>query len=278
VAERVVVNVGDLHCGSIYGLHPPGFVAGDEREIPQNVAQQYLWECWDHFGESVSDAPVAALVVNGDIVEGKCRKSSGGETCLIRTSDQCMAAEMCLRYLLDKIKSKPRVFFVAGTDYHVGDLAENEEAVAAALGAKPYRGTGAGQRVREVLNLDIDGVVGNFAHHLSFAPVNQSRPLEQEMYGARLAIAAGEHPPIDYIVRNHVHYGRVVDDGNMSAAACPCWQLQTKFGRRGGVFKFRLKLGGLRIWIDGAEKKRGRKAVWIEEERYSTPKPTVVKV
>lgn len=270
---KAIAVIGDLHCGSMYGLLPPGFISSDQREVTQNPLQRYLWECWENYWEQVFHYPLAAVVVNGDLVDGTGRKSEGGESCLSRTVDQALAAEMCLEFAFKKLWPVKR-YFVAGTDYHVGTVGRDEESIAKSLRGEVYNGEGAGQLVKEVLNLQVDGVTGNFAHHTSFAPVNKTQPIEKELQGSLLAELAG-YPNIDYLVRNHVHYYRSVGAGYRHGSTCPCWQLPTKFGRRSGVFKFLPDIGGLVVWVDGDAKKHGDDPVRIQPILYKLPAPKV---
>lgn len=268
---KCVVDVGDLHAGSLYGLLPPEFEKSDGSICPQNEPQKYLWECWDSFGEQVSKYPVAAIVANGDMVDGLGFKVKGGEQSLNREAEQARAAVLCMEHLLKKFPKRPRLLHVAGTDYHVGTLGREEEGIAQALKAEIYEGEGAGYYIKEVLNLEVDGVMGNFAHHLSFAPVNKTQPIDKELQGALLEELDG-NPTVDYLIRNHVHYYRSVGAGYRHGATSPCWQLKTKFGRRSGVFRFKPDVGGLVIWIDGDAKRAGDDPVRIQPILYPLPK------
>lgn len=271
---KAVVSVGDLHAGSSYGLLPPNFEAADGSPVKQNPVQETVWSYWDSFGDQVSQYPVTHIVVNGDMVDGVGRKVNGGEASLVREADQARAAEACLNHLLSKFKNKPTMYGVSGTGYHVGTLGREEEGIAKSVGMKIYKGEGIGYHIKEVLNLQIDGITGNFAHHLSFAPVNKTMPIEKELQGALLA-EMESYPHLDYLIRNHVHYYRSVGAGYRHGATSPGWQTPTQFGRRSGVFRFRPDIGGLVIWLDKDAKNNGDDPVRIQPILYKLPKAKV---
>jgi hypothetical protein len=271
---KAVAVIGDLHCGSVYGLLPPDFESSDERIVGQNRVQKFLWECWLSYWYQVSKYPIEAVVANGDLVDGLGRRVSAGECCLPREADQAAAAQICLQTALGVLKRNVKLYITAGTDYHTGTMAREEESIALGLKSEKYRGDGYGIRIREVLNLSVDGLTGNFAHHVSFAPVNKSMPIEKELQGALLAELDG-HPEVDYLIRNHVHYYRSVGAGYRHGATCPCWQLQTKFGRRPGVFRFRPDIGGLVVWVDSVAKQTGDDPIRIQPILYKLPKDTM---
>jgi hypothetical protein len=278
--KPAIASVGDLHCGSVVGLHPPDFLAGDDRPIPQNPLQSYLWECWEHYAAKVAQYNIVAVTINGDAVDGAQRKNGGAEVWSTKPADQCLAAEACIQYLLDVIRkggSNPKLFFVSGTSYHVGDGARDEEALARAMKAVAYKGEGSGDRIRDVLNLDVEGVTINWAHHVSYAPVNSTSPIEREIEGA-IRHEFGGYPHVDALIRNHVHKSRVVQFKQRIGATSPCWQLRTPFMRRGGVFRGELSIGGLLLEIDPQAKKSGLCPVQIHEILYDLPKVPVTKL
>ena len=527
-----IINVGDLHCGSIYGLHPPEFNSSDDREVPQNRDQRWLWWNWQDFWHRTSRYNVAAVVFNGDLIEGSQPKSRGGELCLSRIADQCLAAQMCIESAMVRFgKKKPPVFLTAGcvvpghkvltadlrwvpvetlqvgdkllapseesegphssrswrwsevtfvspvvkdcvelvlasgkilrctsdhpwlvkngnsmvwttasnlktgdihpsslvrlmpeweeetsfdagylsgffdgegtlgiakhkskygntlcvgasqndgavqskvlklldgfgishglysiidrptriiqlrggkskqleflgrfrpvrllnnlteaedyllgsvkclgydrvvsvkhiglqtviglststktymvdgfashnTDYHVGTVGQDEEAIAVAVHAEHYKGTGAGQRIHEVLNLEINGLVANFAHHIGVSNANKAGVIDKEITASILAELAG-HSRTDVLIRNHVHTYRQVGSGYRHGATSPAWQLQTKFTRRGGVFQQVPDIGGLVVWLDGQAKQNNDDPVRIQPILYPLQSPQV---
>ena len=68
--------MSDLHCGSVYGMLPPGFVASDDALKTPNHGQAYLWDCWQYLAEQVADYPIVAVVGNGDCIDYLERRPS----------------------------------------------------------------------------------------------------------------------------------------------------------------------------------------------------------
>src|SRR5512146_2985756 len=158
--KRILV-VSDLHVGSIYGLLPPKFQTSDGREINPNVGQKYLWQCWIHAGQSIGT--IDALVINGDAIDGHQQAQWGTELCLPMIEDQSEGAHSAIKVLWEAV-GKPKIFCVAGTEYHDSKAGREMEIVAERLGAERYQGLGTGRYCREVLDLEIHGAILNFSH------------------------------------------------------------------------------------------------------------------
>lgn len=267
MTEKRVVVVSDTHNGSFYGLLPPEFITYEGVPKLQNAGQEFLWECWLHFVNCVEEFSPHAVILNGDIIDGPQRKQHGAELSLPDARDQRRAAIATLK-VLRSVTRKAKWYATQGTPYHVGHFGDAEEDIAEAMGCTPYPSVGAGNLCREVLRLDVDGVILEAAHHIGFAPVNRSMPLEREL---RAAWAE----PADLMIRSHVHYHKMVDN---RAVTTPCWQLQTRFGRKSSVHHVKPSIGGTYIRIDPSAKKRGHTPCQVDWELYQTPALPVVKL
>src|SRR5271157_4399180 len=137
--------VGDLHCGSIYGLLPDVFETYDGVVKPQNAGQEYLWKCWDDFTWRAHNYQPEFVIVNGDCVEGPQRKQNGFEIALPSMDDQIQAAVKTLELLKARVP-KARWFFTRGTPYHVGEWGGVEEVIATLSGGEAYPSLGVGKR------------------------------------------------------------------------------------------------------------------------------------
>lgn len=110
---KCLLVVSDLHCGSIYGLLPPGFTTSDGRVVSPNAGQAYLWSCWSTLAEYVGKLKIAGVIVNGDVVDGRQQAQRGTELCLPMIEDQAAAAEACLKFLR-KHTGPARWYFTQG--------------------------------------------------------------------------------------------------------------------------------------------------------------------
>ncbi len=275
-----VVVVSDLHCGSIYGMLPPKFLTSDEKIVGQNPGQQYLWKCWEDAISRVRNLPVQAIVLNGDAIDGSQRAQRGTELSLPMLEDQTTAAEATLRPLLDALPGVPS-YAVQGTEYHDAKAGREVEVLARALRCQPYNGLGSGRYCREVLDLEIDGVVLNFAHGISVAGgLYRATPPDREGVWSALAGKEGRAPKSDVVVRSHVHNFIHVEHANKHIVITPCWQLQTRYMRKNSVYRMMPDIGLIVIWVDVEEKTRGEDPIHVDKILYRLPdrKPTKLAV
>ena len=260
--ELAIGCAGDLHCGGVTALLPPNFIDRAGNQVGQNFAQEYLWACWDHFCHKCWRYQMPAFIFNGDVIEGKNYKQ-GGIGCLPAPGDQRRAARGCIRHLLSGFDNPPKVYFMKGTPYHAGPDASDEEALAETVDQDA--------KIRHSLNLQIGDVMLNFAHHLSYAPINRSMPVLREVENMVKAEMRG-NPHADVIVRSHVHYHIEVRTGfgKPIGLTLPAWQLPTGFQYRSTGYP-NVNLGGGIIVVDPKDKGKTR----IECELYEQPKQEV---
>jgi len=232
-----ILVVSDLHVGSVYGLLPPGYRDSRGNTVEQNVGQKYLWRCWMDLARRVARIRPDVVVVNGDLVEGRY-----GELCLSSPVDQ---AEACLQVLRALGCKRAKWFFIQGTEFHDAEVGREVEVVASQLGTK-YVGLGSGVYTREVLDLECDGVVVNFAHGISVgAGLYRAVAIDREALWSALAGKAGSLPKADVVVRSHAHYFVHVEHASKHAVVTPCWQLQTRFMRRRSVYRMVPDIGAV---------------------------------
>jgi len=262
----------------MYGLLPPGFISCDGAEKPQNEGQKYLWECWQDMKQRAAKFNIDSVVVNGDLIEGLQPRQRCSELTLIAPSDQEAAAVLVMRDLrrcLEKNTGREVPFyFVQGTEYHEGRGAEELESVAARVQCAEIRSNFAGRYSKEVLDLAVDGVVINFAHHLGGgAGFTRSGALDAEALWCQIRASMGEAIAADFVVRSHLHFFMHVEQVNRHALLCPCWQLQTRFARHRSAYRLMPNLGAIILHINPQAKKRGLDPVCFTKILYQMPKP-----
>ncbi len=284
--DKCVLVVSDLHCGSIFGLLPPDFVTSDDCPKNQNPLQKYLWKCWEDFLSRVKDLPIAAVVINGDAVDGTQGAQRGTELSLVVPQDQGRAAVQVLKTLRDTLTKKgnicPPFYFVQGTDYHDGPRAAQElEGVAERVGCVKYGtlGSGTGVYSREFLDLELDGVIMNFAHGISVAGgFYRATAVDREGIWSALAGKEGKLPKADAVIRSHCHFFVHVEHASKHIAISPCWQMQTRYMRKNSVYRMLPDIGGMLVWFDGDIKKRGEDPIVIRKILYNLPSIMTTKV
>lgn len=272
--------VSDLHCGSIYGLLPPGFHDFKGKECRLNAGQEYLWECWIDFAKRAQAHKPDFVIINGDVIDGPQKKNHGSELDLPAHRDQQLAAVQVLKELRNRLP-KAKFYFTQGTPYHVGHFGGAEESIATALEAEQYQSIGTGYLCREILWLAVEGVVIEAAHHISVSSgFYRLTALDREMQWSALTgkDATKGVPKVDLVVRSHVHYFSKAEHASKQGVTTPCWQLQTRYMRKNSTSRMLPDIGGLLLEVDGTAKKRGEAPVRIIKELYTLPAVTVTEL
>jgi len=272
--EKRIVVVGDLHFGSAYGLLPPGFIDSTGAEIGQNTGQRYLWECWLDFCGRVKNCKADAVIVNGDVVEGKQSKEGGLGLSLRMMVDQKAAALIGLSILKASVPSGCKFYFVQGTAYHVGEHGDAEEDIAATLGGTQYYSVGPGRLVREALWLDIDGVILESCHAIGGTQgFYRATQLDREMQWSAMSGKDSTKgvPKADLLIRSHVHHFITLGHASKQGVICPCWQLQTKYARKNSLHRMLPDIGGVVIYVEPERKRKGEPPCLVVQRLYDLP-------
>jgi hypothetical protein len=193
-AKRVVV-IADLHCGHQIGLTHPDFNPSYPRGTPGfelSVRRRLLYRFYKETLDSLK--PIDVLIVNGDAVEGKGRRS--GSTELI-TADRNEQAEIAAAAILEAQAAK--VFMSYGTPYHTGADEDWENAVAKEVKAEKIGGHDW---------MDVNGLIIDYRHYIgrSSIPHGRHTAIARDRLWNVLWAEWGEYPKSDIIIRSHVHY------------------------------------------------------------------------
>jgi hypothetical protein len=277
--KRIAV-VSDLQCGSIFGMLPVDFITAEGIPKLQNPGQKYLWECWIDFADRLKEFKPDAIIFNGDANDGRQRKQEGSELSLNLVADQIRAAVDCLQ-ILKRRAPNAKWYFTRGTAYHTGTAGEAEEEVAKSLGAEKYSSVGTGRYVREVLWLNIEGVIIEAAHHIGVSQgFYRLTQLDKEMQWSAMAAKDDTKgvPKADLLIRSHVHNFQHAEHASKQGLVTPCWQLQTSFMRKNSTYRMLPDIGGVFIEVDGSAKKRGKPPCRILKELYPLPPIEVAKL
>jgi hypothetical protein len=279
---RNLLVIGDVHVGSTYGMLPPDFISTDGSEKPQNAGQKYLWECWLDMKRKAARFNIDSVVINGDLIEGKQPKQKAAELTLVAPNDQESAAVFLMRDLRNWLEKNTGrevpFFFVQGTEYHEGRGAEELESIAARVQGANINSNFSGRHSKEVLDLDLDGTIVNFAHHLGGGSgFSRSASLDAEALWCQITASKGQAVAADLIVRSHLHYYMHVEHANRHAFLCPCWQLQTRFARHRSAYKLMPDIGALIFHVSPEAKQRGLDPIAFTKLLYRLPSPKVNK-
>jgi hypothetical protein len=278
---RRVVVVSDIHVGSASGILPADYIDSSGITVPLNTGQRYLWDCWVDFCKRAKRFVPDAIIINGDVVEGVQRKECGAGLSLRMMVDQKNAAIRVLSMLRDSAPKSCALYMTQGTAYHVGENGEMEEDIAAHIGARRYYSVGGGQLVREVLWLDIGGVIIEAAHAIGGnSGFYRTTALDRELQWSALSGKDESKgvPKSDLIVRSHVHFFMAAEHASKQGVIVPCWQLQTHYARKSSVHRLPPDIGGVFVHVDPDAKKRGEPACRILKQLYDLPPVPVTKL
>lgn len=234
--KRLVI-ASDFHCGHVVGLTHPDFDAIPSRNAKMKwKLYHHRRECWE-WVSAMAEAlqPIDALLVNGDLVDGKgVRSGSTEQLATDRTEQVEMAVAATELFKADK------VLISYGTPYHTGSLEDWENEVARQVSAVKIGG-------HDVA--DVNGLLVDYRHHVGRSSVPHGRftAVARERLWGLLWSERGEFPKADVIVRSHVHYFVHCGEADWLAIITPALQgYGSKYGVRQcvGTVDFGL------VWLD----------------------------
>ena len=267
-ATRPLVVVSDLHVGCGLALMPPpGFTDDTGVLHSPSPLQQKLAAWWSDFWAwvDVETGGEFDVVVNGDLVDGNHHQNVTHWTANLDVQDQAAVA------LLRPIRQKATRFLVVrGTETHVGQSGQHEEAIARELDAeKSPDGTFSHWELYYRLNKSLV----HLTHHIgtTSSPFAESGALNREMvHGYVEAGRWADEPPAMY-VRSHRHtcgvFGHPSQHGMTWSVTTPAWQLKTPYGFRSSFRMQRPQIGGVivvagdnspyvKTWVRSVERPR----------------------
>ena len=218
VPKYRVLLAGDFHCGHKAGLTPKGYQIPLDSENERHYAE-FQRETWDFFERQILElSPFSHAIFNGDLIDGRGKKSKGTEQLTTDRLTQVDMAEKVVR----TVNATYNVF-TYGTPYHTGDGEDYEKIIA--------------QRVGGILNpenlINIGGVILNVKHHTngSGVPYGAATPLLKDALWTDIWAHLEDNPTADIVVRSHTHTFLKVNDGFRTAIVLPALQgAMTKYG------------------------------------------------
>lgn len=227
--EWNVLAIGDMHVGSYYGLARPVFTVKDEvREQPitihSNAAQRNLYSYWCDMADHMSQIPLDAVIVNGDVCEGQQYKQRGAG---VWTTDIFQQADEAVELLL---QLRPDCFYItAGTGYHskgTHGLPPIEEYIADKLRTNGRKAVFAPEML-----LDIGGKRFHIAHKIGVTSSTGYRTtaIAKEIMTLLQHAGDDQYGKVDVALRSHAHYFTAVKTGDMVGVIIPGWKARDEF-------------------------------------------------
>lgn len=240
IPTYVLAATSDQHCGSSVALCPPRIQLDDGGEYVASAAQRWIWTRWEGFWgrvrEVVKQHRGARLlqVFNGDLTEGDHHKTtqilSGNPTAQAAVVNAAMKVPLGLDPF--------GMFFVRGTEAHVGPSAAFEERIAFGLkrdGWPVQVEASTGNASHWHVALDLDGYRVDVAHHgrmgqRPWTKGNVVLNLAAEIFYQHAA-AGRPHPHL--AIRSHLHqFFDTAGAHPVRLIQMPAWQLATAYIHR----------------------------------------------
>ena len=265
---KTLAIVGDLHVGSDQGLLPPGFKLDGGQKVGLSDWQKWLWRCWNdywHYVDQLAAGGPFAVVVNGDIVDGRHHN-----TLDLITGNKSWQQKVCMEVLKPRLSKASKVWFVRGTPAHTGQQSEDEELVARDCGGIRCKSTG--RHTHQAVYLQLGNERIHIAHHIAYSGSHayKSSPAMRLMASAfAWAGETGNKPPT-IMVRSHAHDYIEVKRSRCRVVVCPCWQGKTGWAWMKDTISTPT-IGGLVIC-------QGELGVHIREKIYQPKHPIATKL
>jgi len=262
---KTILVVSDLHVGSIYANWPEDLPIKGGGYWTLSGQQKHLSVAWEAFTEKVEELKPDILVINGDSIDGNNRKGDGIPTITTDFSEQVKAAERLLRPIREVVKE---AYLIRGTEYHDTKNGQAIEILGIGLDVIPFREE---QYSDWVLNLEVDGVILNFCHHISVM-TGLYRATAPDREGIWSALA-GKHkvPDADCVIRSHVHIFVHVEHSAKHIVITPCWEMRTDYMIKKSYYRMMPEIGAILIHVDGEKKRAGEDPIDIQKILFPAP-------
>jgi hypothetical protein len=221
-----ILVLSDFHCGHKAGLTPPGWLPEEPvlRNLAWVKASQAVWAWYQE--ETSKRGPYDIVIVNGDLIDGKGKRSGGSEQITCDLDEQAdMAVDIIRR--IPKTK-KCRILMTRGTPYHSSEEGEDwEDVIAQRVDAE----------IGDHLWVDIEGVIFDLKHQpagSSAIPHGRHTGIARDRLWNVLWHTEKKHEPkSNILIRSHVHYHAYSGGPNWLGIVTPALQtLGTKYGAR----------------------------------------------
>jgi hypothetical protein len=212
--------ISDLHCGNRFGLTPPAWQYGPDRDGYQSKVGDFQRALWSFFTEEISKLkPIDILICNGDAIDGKGERSGGTELLEADRNEQVKIAKACI----DFVGAKQNII-VNGTPYHTGREDDFEASLASLLNAEYHNHC----------HINVEGVKFDIRHKVNSSVIPHGRytaPRREAVWSAMWQ-ERGLTEKADFIIRSHVHYYTLSEDASVTVITTPALQGWTKYGSR----------------------------------------------
>lgn len=215
--KRVVV-ISDQHAGHRVGLTPPKW----QTAILGQKYHKIQMELWKEFSTKIDlIKPIDVLMVNGDCIDGRGKRSGGTELITVNRQEQVDIAAAAINYC-----EAGTVVMTRGTPYHTGDKEEWEDILAKKVNCN---------KIGDHEFYNIGGVIFDVKHNIgsSSIPHGQFTPIARDRLWNLIWSEYEMQPKADILIRSHVHYYLRLGGIDWDGFVTPALQgMGSKFGAK----------------------------------------------
>jgi hypothetical protein len=238
MTPKAIGFLGDIHCGSHHGLWPLDDLPGGKRGSKYKGVR-YLNSCYANMIDQWPDLDI--LILMGDLIDGKQRKSNSTGLFTAQLGDQVKGAIEVLTPLSKKAK---KIIRVKGTPYH-------EEFEGALNDLDSQLGI---NLTDHVLNLNINDHILNVAHHpVGGSSLYLGTSVDKENIWSSVAAIEKSVPNIRWIFRGHKHTFIHQETVFKQVCLVPCFELPTPYAIKNNYWRFQPIIGGVLLMRDDSE-------------------------
>jgi UDP-2,3-diacylglucosamine pyrophosphatase LpxH len=230
IRSKHIVFVSDTHFGSsaalsqIHQLDDGGYYRPSDH---QKKLYRLWMGFWEYAYKTIKKDPWV-LVHVGDIVDGAHHR-----TTQLSTGNLTIQSRLAIDMMMPHVTRANKYFQIRGTEAHSAPSCEQEEMIAATLGAE--RDPDAGNYSHWMLWLKFGGKLINVAHHLGVTTSSayESSALMRETVASFTESGQHKFRAPDILVRGHTHrFLYMRGSGPWDSIKLPAWQLKTAFTHR----------------------------------------------
>ena len=239
-----IIVISDTHCGCRLGLMPPEGITLDEggRYKPSKIQKKMhaMWtEFWESWVPEATRGEDFIVIHNGDALDGTPHSSKSGVSS--NTADQQNIAYELLAPIVELCGGN--YYAIRGTEAHVGKSGEQEEQLAARLGAIPNsEGQHSRFELRKAIGPKKARKIVHCLHHIGTtgSPSAEASAVCSELVNSFVESARWGTRPPSVVVRSHRHRNIGIqfpvqdavdthETGTAWSFTTPAWQAKTPF-------------------------------------------------
>ena len=244
--SKSILCTGDNHVGSWMAVSTLNPILSNGEEIKPSKVMKVLNAVWYDVADSLHMPKPNLMVCNGEPIDGSNPKQQGQQSWTSDYEDQ-MQDYMKLM----KAFHYRQLLFTRGSGYHTTTGATNyEEVLANRMNAIKYKAHGGGGATDYYANVEVNGKIFNFSHHIGFSKGLQTRAAALSREMANMHYEKDKIGNVDAIIRNHVHYFWHNEGVHTHGIIVPAWKYPDGHLFRGGVAGTTPDIGMVEIIVE----------------------------